>query len=186
MEAIRQECIICHKPLTLYGSMSIKNGIICRDCVKQLSPFLSDKAISEKTSEEVEQHLTYRRNNQIMLNQMNMEKLVDGSYSLYVDENREFFALSKKSDLAKENPDLIPVKDIRKVEITRSYLADRENNVDINLFITLDNPQLSSVRVRINPFSNIARDSDDYYATMKKAALFKRTVKELCGGEANE
>lgn len=186
MEALRQDCIICHNPLSLYGSVSIKNGVMCRDCVKKISPFLSEKALAEMNLEEVQQHLDYRRNNQEMLSKKKMEKLIEGAYSLFVDENREFLALSKRDDLTKENADLIPVKDIRNVEITRSYQADKENNVDINLFITLDNPQLKSIRVRINPFSNIARDSEEYYDTMKKAALIKRTIKKLNGGAPNE
>ncbi len=182
MEALRQDCTICHKPLTLYGSVAIKNGMLCRDCAKLCSPFLSEQEIHKMTAEEITQHLQYRSENNERLQQLKFDKLINGSLSLFVDDAKENILLTKRDDYVKENADIIPLKDIRDISVTRSYVADQQENVDINVRITLDNPQITNIKVRVNQFPNIVRESDDYKETVRKAAELKKALEDLTGG----
>ena len=38
-------CSVCEEPLTAFGSKELKDGILCRNCAKELSEWLTDEMI---------------------------------------------------------------------------------------------------------------------------------------------
>ena len=127
-------------------------------------------------------HLKYREDNREILKNLHFNKAVEGRNSLYVDDNAEYFILAKKDDPVGENCDVFRTSDIEDILVTRSYQSDNENNVNINLSIALNNPQIRKAKIRINLFPDIERNSDDYKQAIKTAALIRKNLKDLMGG----
>ncbi len=182
MDTVNNKCSICFKPLTLYGSISCKNGILCRDCAGKCSPFLSEQQIMEKTVAEMREHLEYREKNRELLKNLHFHKAVEGRNTLYVDDSAEYFLLGKSDDLVNENCDVFRTGDIEDILVTRSYQSDNEDSVNINLSISMNNPQIRNARIRINLFPDIQRNSNEYKQAIRTAALIRKNLKNLMGG----
>ncbi len=179
MMFVQQECSICHSELTRFGNITVKDGIICRNCRKLCSPFLTNEQLAEKTVNEIKEHLRYREENQAALNEKKLSLLTEGYYNLFADEQREYFCLTKKNSIGKENCDLFRFDSVRGVRITRGYYKKNPEKVDVNLIIELDNQQIPEVKIRINEFPNIDLNGTDYVKALALAASYRRSLLAL-------
>ena len=99
-------CSLCQNPLTAFGSKVAKDGVICRDCAKKASPFLTDEDIKRRSIARMKNHLEYRERNLKKLANFRPSKEVDGKYRLCVEEKRNRFLFSKRNNWEAENPDI--------------------------------------------------------------------------------
>ena len=110
----KKDCEICGKEVGLLGYKKLKDGEICKDCVKLLSPWFEDRR--ESTVAEIKEQLVYRqRNAKEHENFTITRKIGDEEYYMYIEEvdgvPTRFFVTSR-SDYKSENPDIISFKDV--------------------------------------------------------------------------
>ena len=164
-----ETCSLCGEKLTRYGNKKLKDGILCRNCAKLISAWLSDEDLEHRTVEDMKRHMAYREQNQEKLAAFKGVKSVDGKYSLYIDADQKCFVFSKRKDLQKENADVIPLSAIKEMSITEEdYL--NEGTVDLNFEMKLDHDELNTLNFRVNEFPGVGKESDEY-ATAEKAAF---------------
>ena len=161
MSEMEEKCSVCGEELTRYGSKKLKDGVLCRNCAKLLSPWYEDADLEEKSVEDIREHLEYRKQNQEKLKDLKQTRTVEGKYSLYIDDDKGEFVLAKRKDLLKENPDIIALKDVQEMSVVEERYLD-EDGVDIFFEAKIDSPQLRHLRMRVNEFPGIGTDTDEY------------------------
>ena len=93
-------CSLCGQPLSRYGNKKIKDGVLCRNCIKAASPWLSDEDYLNLSLEDYKKHLEYRVKNQEKLEGFKADKSVAGKYSLYLDETGKQFVFQQNQHQA--------------------------------------------------------------------------------------
>ena len=110
----KKDCEICGKEVGLLGYKKLKDGEICKDCVKLLSPWFEDRR--ESTVAEIKEQLVYRqRNAKEHENFTITRKIGDEEYYMYIEEVNGVptrFFVTNRSDYKSENPDIISFKDV--------------------------------------------------------------------------
>ena len=95
-EENRTACMICHEPLSRYGNKAIKDGMICRNCVKLLSPWLSDEEIAVKDTNGIREHLARREENRKDVRDFLTTRKTEGHYSILFDDTKDRFIITRK------------------------------------------------------------------------------------------
>lgn len=162
-------CAVCGKELTKYGNRNLRDGIVCRNCVKLASPWLNDDDYARRSVEDFRRHLDYREVNQRKLADFQEEKKVEGKYSLYLDEDRRQFVISKRKDFRKDNADVLSYDDITEIAIFEERYRDSEDGVDLCVDIKLNNEEIDNVYFRVNEFPGLIKDSAEYKETLDQA-----------------
>ena len=169
-------CAVCGEELTPFGSREIADGLICRNCAKKLSEWLSEETLAAMTAEEVIAHLEYRRINRDMLEGFIPAKSAGGKYKLYIDEANESFLISRKRDFVSANADLLKLAAVEKV---RSYVSvDAEQNCgDVMTDIDMAEGEIRHLSFRVNEFPGLEADSEEFEKAIndsfEMAELFK-------------
>lgn len=110
----KKQCAICGKEIGLLGNRKLADGNMCKDCASLLSPFFSDRR--ESTVAEIQQQLAYRSENKEKLAGFHPTKTFGNGMKLYVDEENGKFIVTRYSDWASHNPDLIDLSQVTGVE----------------------------------------------------------------------
>ena len=140
-------CCLCGEPLSRYGNKKIKDGMLCRNCIKAASPWLSDEDYEKLTLEEYKEHLAYREANLEKVKAFKDEKSVEGKYALHLDEGKKEFLISKRKDFVKENADVVSFDDIREIAIYEEPY-DNTEDVDICFDMKLNNQQIKLSKLK--------------------------------------
>ncbi len=154
-------CSLCGEPLSRYGNKKIMDGVLCRNCIKPASPWLSDEAYLKLSLEDFKGHLAYREENKKELESFKDSKKVEGKYVLYLDEEGRKFALSKRKDYKKDNADVFGFDQIKEISIYEEKYGDTED-LDVFFDMKLDNKQIDDVLFRVNEFPGLIRDSQEH------------------------
>ena len=166
----KQDCEICGKEVGMFGYKKLKDGEICKDCVKLLSPWFEDR--KESTVEQIKQQLVYREQNAKDLESFEISRIIGDSQKMYIEEvngvpNR--FFIYDGLDYLKHNPDIISFRDVisctvdieaRDEEIMKedeegnsvSYNPPRYEH-NYNFFIEMhirNNPYFNQIRFDVN------------------------------------
>ena len=173
-------CLFCGQPLSRYGNRKILDGYLCRDCIKPASPWLNDDDYEKMSLEDFKNHLAYREANKDALEAFKEEKKVEGKYSLYLDEEKRQFLISKRKDYLKENADVFPIEQIRELSIFEDKFEDSED-VDLCFDLKLDNEQIDNVCFRVNEFPGLEKDSEQYEDALKLAFAYLNAFEEVDG-----
>jgi hypothetical protein len=174
-EYLDETCSVCGRRLTKYGNKQLKDGILCRTCAILSSPFLRDEDFAEKTVEDMKKHLEYRRENAHKLENFKKSVTVEGRYDLYIDEENQSMVFSKRRDLLKENPDIIPLSSIREMSIIEEQYL-KENGVDVLMELELDSEEVKHIGIRINEFPGINNQTEDYKKTCDTADAYLQAI----------
>jgi len=186
MEEQNNICPICGNERTMFGNKQAKDGVICRNCAKKLSPWLKDTDIAECSVEELKNHIAYREENAAKLDEFR-ETCSCGSYEkISYDKEHGWVLITRRSNLKKENPDLIPVSAIKGSK--RSIRRQPEGNGLVNVYytITVDSPYFKEADFRVNPFPGIRKASGEFTQALKDTKeydKFLRSLKEDVGDE---
>ena len=174
---LQENCSVCSNKLTRFGSKVLKDGMLCRNCAKLASEWLEDTDFAEMTVEQIREHLAYRQENREKLAEFKGSKVVDGKYSLFIDDESKDFLISKRSDYVQDNADLLNINEIRKVRIVeRKYL--NKDGSDVCVQLLLRHPQFSSLKFQVNEFGCLNRDSEEYQQALKQAYEYVNALKE--------
>ena len=114
----KQDCEICGKEVGMFGYKKLKDGEICKDCVKLLSPWFEDRRAS--TVAQIKEQIAYRARNAEELKNFHPTKTFGDSYYMFVEERDGVpyrFCVSQSEDYVKENADLVLFKDVEEVII---------------------------------------------------------------------
>ena len=172
---LEETCSVCGRHLTKYGNKKLKDGILCRTCAIFSSPFLRDEDFAEMTVEDVKKHLDYRRENAHKLENFKKSVTVEGRYDLYIDEENKNMVFSKKRDLLKENPDIIPLDSIKELSVVEEQYL-KEDGVDVLMELELDNEEVKHIGFRINEFPGINNKTEEYKKTCETAEAYLKAI----------
>ena len=132
----KQDCEICGKEVGMFGYKKLKDGEICKDCVKLLSPWFEERR--ESTVAQIKEQLAYRARNAEALKDFHPTKTFGASYHMFVEERSGVpyrFCVSRSEDYVKENADLVLFENVEEVIIDiedqrcEVYEKDGENEV---------------------------------------------------------
>ena len=177
-----QKCSVCGKELTEYGNKILKDGILCRNCVKLASSWLDDEDYAKRSIKDMKKHLEYRNKNLEKLKNFKETRKVEGKYSLYIDDDSGEFVISKRKDIIKDNADVIALADIESMEVyEKQYL--KEDGVDVFFEAIVNNAELNKVAFRVNEFPGINQKTDEYKVASETALKY---LEELMGPDFEE
>ena len=140
----KNNCCICGEKVGFLGGLKLKDGDLCKECKKKLSPFFEDG--KESTVEDIKKQIAAREENYKQLDNLEINKIYGEFGVILIDEtNKKFVALSDTSDglfksaktvtsiedVKDKNPDIIDFKDIEDVEI-KKIETSREEMQTIN------------------------------------------------------
>ena len=179
-----KKCSICNEKCTDYGNRYLRDGIVCRNCVKFASPWLSDDDYKRRDIEDFKEHLKYRELNKEKLESFEPENVVKGKYTLYLDKDNRQFVISKRKDYKKDNADVLNYDDIQKLTIYDS--KDDTGNYNIYVNIDLNFEEIDNVCFRVNEFPGLERDSDEYNDALKKAYEYLGALEDEEGKDFEE
>ena len=177
-------CSICNKELSLFGSKQLKDGVICRDCVKLISEWFTDEQLARKSVKSIKNHLKHREENQKALELFNPNITVKGKYSLYIDTVNRKFSISKKTDLLQANADVYNLSAIRELSIIEEKYEDTDN-LDVYVEIRLFNADNRKIRFRVNEFPGLEKGSEQHFEAKKLANDYIQALMSKGGLEFN-
>lgn len=140
----KKNCCICNEKVGLLGGLKLKDGDLCKECKKKLSPFFDDA--KESTVEDIKKQIGAREENYRQLDNLEINKIYGEFGVILIDEtNKKFVALKDTSDglfksqkvingiedVKDRNPDIIDFKDIEDVEI-KIIQTSREEKQTVN------------------------------------------------------
>ena len=105
----KQDCEICGKEVGMFGYKKLKDGEICKDCVKLLSPWFDDRRHS--TVDQIKRQLAAREENQRKLQSWNHDLSYGEYQKLYVrivNGVPESFVVTSADNYREYNADIIP------------------------------------------------------------------------------
>lgn len=163
----KQDCEICGKEVGMFGYKKLEDGEICKDCVKLLSPWFSDRRHS--TVESIKAQIAYREENKKAVAAFKATKVIGKTVKVHIDETAGKFMVVRTNDIAAENPDVIDISavtgceaDIRETtqEIMRTVDGKQESYdpprykylYDFDMIITVNHPYFDEIRYNLSPF----------------------------------
>ena len=126
----KKNCCICDGKVGLLGGLKLKDGHLCKECKKKLSPFFD--GAKESTIDDIKKQLASREENYKKLDSLEINKIYGEFGVILIDEkNKKFVAVKDTSDglfkspktvksiedVKDKNPDIIDFKDIEDVDV---------------------------------------------------------------------
>lgn len=162
----KQDCEICGKEVGILGYKKLEDGEICKDCVKLLSPWFSDRRHS--TVESIKAQIAYREENKKAVAAFKASKVIGKTTKVHIDEAAGKFMVVRTADIAAENPDVIDISavtgcelDIRETtqEIKQTVDGKQESYnpprfkylYDFDVVITVNHPYFDEIRYNLSP-----------------------------------
>lgn len=164
----QERCSICNEELTKFGNKTLKDGVLCRNCVKLASEWLSDDDYAKRSVEDMKKHLAYREENLKKLDGFVSSRKIEGKYSVYIDDENGNFLVSKRKDLKKDNPDIVSLKNVEEIAVTQEKYLDN-GGMDVFFEAKIDNDEINTIRFRVNEFPGVEADSEDFESANKTA-----------------
>lgn len=185
-------CDICGEKIGLLGNRKLDDGNLCKDCAGKLSPFFSDRRHS--TVEEIRQQLAYREDNLQKVAAFNPTKTLGGDMSIYFDEDKHQWLVSRERNWRDTNPDVMD-----NLQVTGCTLDIAENRRELmrkdsegklvsfnpprykysynfNMTIHVNSPWFSEIEFRVNDNDVEQRGGVAYREAQAKADEIKETL----------
>lgn len=109
----KKVCSVCGGEIGLLGNRKLKDGNMCKECAKKLSPWFQERR--ESTVEAIQAQLTYREENLRQLKNFKTTRVLGDDYKMYIEEiagvPSRFYVSNSRKPL-EENPDIIPFQDV--------------------------------------------------------------------------
>ena len=188
----KQDCEICGKEVGMFGYKKLKDGEICKDCVKLLSPWFEDRR--EATVAQIKEQIAYREQNAKEHENFTISrKIGDEEYIMYIEEVSSVptrFFVTCKSDYKAENPDIISFKDVvscvTDIQVRDEEIKERNAEGQMvscnprrykhhhDFFVKMEirnNPYFDNIKFRINGSCITLETVGDVRGSMGAAAL---------------
>jgi len=165
----KKNCDICGAKIGLLGNRKLEDGNCCKDCAKQLSPWMTDRR--RTTVEDIRAHLAYREENRRKLAQFNAASIVGENWKVMVDPSMGAFIVTRGNNFRADNPDIVLLSQIVSCEVERkehqkeiyqqtqdgtkkSYIPRRyEYTYDFEVHIQVNTPWFNEIEFKLNTFS---------------------------------
>lgn len=162
----KKECAICGGEIGLLGNRKLEDGNMCKACAQKLSPWFSDRKHS--TVAKIQEQLRYRESNKTAVGNFHASRTFGDRWKLRIDEGAGTFMIARTTDIAEENPDVIPLSSITSVQfdIDESSCEEKREDKDGNevsyqpprysymydfyIEVEVDNPYFDTMRFQIN------------------------------------
>ncbi len=191
----KKYCDICGKKIGLLGNRKLADGNMCKDCAKQLSPFLTGR--KHFTVEDMKQHLAYREANKEKVAAFNPTRTIGGRMTIYFDEDKHQWIATRDRKWRDENPDVIDFSQVtgctldideNKRELYRTtndgkqlrYNPPRhEYSYDFNMMIYVNSPWFDQIQFKVNDEEIRQRGGAAYREAQAAADEIKTTLTQV-------
>ena len=148
----KENCDICNEKAGIFGGTKLKDGHLCKECKKKLSPFFNDE--KESTVEDIKKQIAAREENYKQLDNLEINKIYGEFGVILIDEkNKKFVALADTSDGLFKSPK--NVKGIEDVKDKNPDIIDFKNIVDVEVKVIQTNREekqtIDGKQVSYNP-----------------------------------
>ncbi len=135
--------------------------------------------------EDYKAHLDYRKQNEEKVEAFESDKTIEGKYTLYLDEKKKEFVISKRKDYKKDNADVVSFDDIKEICVYEENYPDSED-VDICFEMKLNNKQIENIRFRVNEFPGLIKESDQHKEAIELGLRYLSAFEEEEGIDFEE
>ena len=162
----KKYCDICGSKFKLFSKRRVNDGIICKSCIKKLSPFFVD--YRKNSVADIKEHLAYREANKAAVSSFHVTRTLSADdIKILVDEDVGKFIITSVRKWQDENPDVFDCSQVTgcksdidesKKEIYRktkdgnreSYDPPRyEYHYDYRMIIYINCPWVNEIRLKI-------------------------------------
>lgn len=181
----KKTCDFCNGDIGLLGNRKLSDGNMCKECAKQISPWMTDR--KKQSVEEMEAHLQDREQNKEKVAAFQTTRVIGDRTKLYLDENNGWWLVTRSKKFKEENPDVFsfsqvtgcdPDIDENLTEIRReledgrrvSYEPPRYD-YDYNFYVTihLNHPWIPQIRYQVNTTKIDNRFSPEYQEAQRRS-----------------
>ncbi|MBQ6020224.1 MAG: GH3 auxin-responsive promoter family protein, partial [Clostridia bacterium] len=183
-------CDVCGEKIGLLGNRKLDDGNLCKDCAAKLSPWFSERRHS--TVAEIKQQLDYREQNKAAAAAFRPTVNFGDDMKLYIDQMAGTFAVTRYTDFAKYNPDIIPIASVTSVaadvdeDRDEIYTQDAEGknvsynpprykySYDFKIRINVNHPYFSEIEFKLNNRQPEDRMTELYHRYEQQALDLQR------------
>ncbi len=109
-------CDACGNQIGLLGNRKLDDGNLCKDCAAKLSPFFTGRRRS--TVADIREQLAYREANKAKLASFHPTKVIgESGMRVFIDEAARKFVVTRSTDFASSNPDIIDIARVIDVKV---------------------------------------------------------------------
>ncbi len=193
MEFFRKKhCDVCGEKISLLGNKKLKDGNMCKNCEKLLSPYFDGR---RKTNlSDIKDHLAYREENKKNVALFNPTRSIGSYKRVILDDFSEKFIVTSSNNWQNENPDIIDISQVRnchteirqnKTELMRkdangkeiSYSPARYDiNIDFLVTIQVDSPWFDRIFFTLNDMIIHKVYSKDYWEMVRQSEEIKEAL----------
>lgn len=101
----KKVCDICGGEIGLLGNKKLEDGNCCKECVKKLSPWFSDRRHS--TVESIKEQIDYREANKAAVAAFHTTRTLGRYTKVLLDEDQQKFMVTSAKNISEENPDVL-------------------------------------------------------------------------------
>ena len=175
----REECDICGGKVGILGGTKVKDGRLCKDCARKLSPHLSN--LKSFTLDDIRDHLAYREENDEKVRAFNVTHVIGNKGTkLYLDMEKKQMIITSYNNWRNDNPDILEFSQIvgndmeikeNKTEIKKkgedgkevSYNPKRyEYSYNFYVYLDVNSPWYNSQTIKVNGSSVDGYDNEEY------------------------
>jgi ribosomal protein L37E len=186
----KKDCDFCDDKIGLLGNRKLKDGNMCKNCARQLSPFFSERR--QSTVSEIQEQLKYRKENKMMVGKLNITRTLGGGVTaIHLDEKSGKFIVTSARNWQETNPDVIDLKQVQGCELKISeskhelFTKDSEGKrvsysppryeyeFDFYLIIQVNSPWFDEIRFKVNGSAIERYGSAQYMETEQQANEIK-------------
>ena len=162
----KKYCEFCGEKLGLFGNTTLKDGYMCKNCARKVSPWYS--VGKSNTVADLYEHFMYRDENKQKVEDFRVGAVLGENTKIYVDTDAGKIMVTSSSDFAKSNPDVIDLADVTsaayeiKEDKTELKTKDEKGNsisyepkryeykYDFYITLYVKNPYFSTMRFKVN------------------------------------
>ena len=111
----KKECDVCKKKMAMMEGYKCKDGTICNDCKKKMSPLFTE--YKNTTIQEVKEQLAYREQNLQRVKEFVAAHTFGEYPKVMIDKKHNWFVVTKATKLSDENPDVFELTDIQNASV---------------------------------------------------------------------
>lgn len=174
----KKYCDICGEKIKFLGTKKLEDGIMCKDCTKKLSPWMSDRR--HTLLGDIRAHLAYREENLLRYDAFQCTRSFGKDTKIFLNDNDGTFIVSRRPS-REENPDVISLNQVLSCEpeITEHeteelhpgpdgknvpYIPPRYNyQYTFNIKIQINSPWFSEIKFQLAYFTTKQPGGMEYY-----------------------
>lgn len=191
----KKVCDICSNHVELETSIALKDGVLCNECRRKLSPFSAN--ISNNTVHSIRDQLSYREINRDLVDSFTATRILGTETKIFLDEHTNRFFISSSTCWQETNPDVLSFSQITgfdtEVRETRTEfygtITEREaggrhppsqqTSYELYLTIRVNAPFFHEISFKVNDYLIEDRNSIEFREAEREANEIRTILTEL-------